>query len=104
MFISRLVHPPPAPRGRTLAVTYTEELVKPLRGLLESQHKARRTVETSVDKTAKNLAEWRSAEAKAKKLSYQCARENERAEEQALEARLARDGGGKEAGKVGGVG
>ncbi|XP_043222080.1 uncharacterized protein LOC122381678 [Amphibalanus amphitrite] len=85
---------------KTLAVTYTEELVKPLRGLLESQHKARRTVETNVDKTAKNLAEWRSAEAKAKKLSYQCARENERAEEQALEARLAHDSARKDAGKV----
>ncbi|KAF0297099.1 Nostrin [Amphibalanus amphitrite] len=85
---------------KTLAVTYTEELVKPLRGLLESQHKARRTVETNVDKTAKNLAEWRSAEAKAKKLSYQCARENERAEEQALEARLAYDSARKDAGKV----
>ena len=74
--------------------------MKPLRGLLESQHKARRNVETNVDKTAKNLAEWRSAEAKAKKLSYQCARENERAEEQALEARLTHDSGKKEAGKV----
>ena len=82
-------------------MSYTEELVKPLRDLLESQHKARNTVENTVDKTAKNLAEWRSAEAKAKKLSYQCARENERAEDQALEARLARHSGRKEAAKVG---
>ncbi|XP_037076232.1 LOW QUALITY PROTEIN: nostrin-like [Pollicipes pollicipes] len=87
---------------KTMAVTYTEELVKPLKGLLDTQHKVRKSVEGMVDKTAKSLAEWRSAEAKAKKLSYQCARESERAEEMALEARLGRGKptGDKETNKV----
>jgi len=75
---------------KTMAVAYTEELVKPLKGLMETQYKVRKSVESMVDKTAKNLAEWRSAEAKAKKMSYQCARENEKAEEQALDVRLGR--------------
>ena len=73
-----------------MAVTFTEELVKPLKGLIDTQHKVRKSVEGMVDKTAKNLAEWRSAEAKAKKMSYQCARENEKAEELALDVRLGR--------------
>ncbi|XP_037089407.1 uncharacterized protein LOC119109761 [Pollicipes pollicipes] len=75
---------------KTMAVTFTEELVKPLKGLIDTQHKVRKSVEGMVDKTAKNLAEWRSAEAKAKKMSYQCARENEKAEELALDVRLGR--------------
>ena len=73
-----------------MAVTFTEELVKPLKGLIDTQYKVRKSVEGMVDKTAKNLAEWRSAEAKAKKMSYQCARENEKAEELALDVRLGR--------------
>ncbi|KAF0302324.1 Nostrin [Amphibalanus amphitrite] len=75
---------------KTMAVTFTEELVKPLKGLIDTQYKVRKSVEGMVDKTAKNLAEWRSAEAKAKKMSYQCARENEKAEELALDVRLGR--------------
>ncbi|KAL1116758.1 hypothetical protein AAG570_005230, partial [Ranatra chinensis] len=63
---------------RTFASCLSEEVVKPLRQLLESQHRIRKSVENAVDKSGKSLAEWRNAENKAKKYSFSCARENEK--------------------------
>ncbi|XP_014243134.1 nostrin isoform X1 [Cimex lectularius] len=63
---------------RSFAASLTENLVKPLRSLTESQHRIRKSVELAVDKSAKNLAEWRAAEAKAKKHSFVSARDNEK--------------------------
>ncbi|KAF6198172.1 hypothetical protein GE061_007919 [Apolygus lucorum] len=63
---------------KSLASSLSEDVVKPLRQLIESQHRIRKSVETAVDKSSKNLTEWRTAETKAKKNSFACARENEK--------------------------
>lgn len=55
-----------------------EEAARPLRTLNENQHRLRKQAETTVDKAAKNLADWRIAEAKSKKHSHACARDNEK--------------------------
>lgn len=60
----------------------SEELVKPLKVAVESQHRVRKAVESGVDKTGRMLAEWRSAQAKAKKHCYMSARENEKMQDQ----------------------
>ena len=59
----------------------SEELVKPLKMLVESQHRIRKTIEAGVDKTGRVLAEWRSAQAKAKKQCYMSARDNEKVQD-----------------------
>ena len=43
-----------------------------------------------VDKTTKNLHEWRGAESKAKKGCYTSCRENEKIQDMMLESRLGR--------------
>ncbi|KAJ9596738.1 hypothetical protein L9F63_012244 [Diploptera punctata] len=58
---------------RAFAAALSEEVVKPLRQLMESQHRIRKSVESAVDKTGKSLSEWRSAEGKSKKQSFMCA-------------------------------
>ncbi|KAK9500523.1 hypothetical protein O3M35_001771 [Rhynocoris fuscipes] len=75
---------------RHFASALSEEVVKPLKQLLESQHRIRKSVETAVDKSGKNLAEWRAAESKAKKNSFTCARENEKLREPNNETRNSR--------------
>lgn len=75
---------------KTLALALIEEIVKPLRILMESQHKARKTVESTVDKAAKVLNDLRLAENKAKKNCYVSAKENERMQEQLLDAKVGR--------------
>lgn len=67
---------------RSLSVALSEELVKPLKVAVESQHRVRKAVESGVDKTGRMLAEWRSAQAKAKKHCYMSARENEKMQDQ----------------------
>ncbi|KAK4023465.1 hypothetical protein OUZ56_008873 [Daphnia magna] len=67
---------------KSLSVALSEELVKPLKVSVESQHRVRKAVESSVDKTGRMLAEWRSAQAKAKKHCYLSARENEKMQDQ----------------------
>ncbi|XP_046669260.1 nostrin isoform X2 [Homalodisca vitripennis] len=74
---------------RVFATVLTEEVVKPLKALVENQHRSRKAVEAAVDKTGKSLAEWRSAECKAKKQSFQSARENERMQDAMLDVRIA---------------
>ncbi|KAK2702830.1 nostrin-like [Artemia franciscana] len=63
---------------KTLALSLSEDLVKPFRHVIETQYRTRKAVEVTVDKTARSLAEWRAAQAKAKKLCYMCARDNEK--------------------------
>jgi len=41
-----------------------DEVAKPLKTSTETQHKIRKSVEVLVEKTTRNLAEWRTAEAK----------------------------------------
>ena len=67
---------------RSLSVALSEELVKPLKVSVESQHRVRKAVESGVDKTGRVLAEWRSAQAKAKKHCYLSARDNEKMQDQ----------------------
>lgn len=79
---------------RAFAAALSEEVVKPLKQLVESQHRIRKSVETAVDKTGKSLAEWRSAECKSKKQSFISARENEKMQDAMLDVRIAGGGGG----------
>lgn len=67
---------------KSLSVALSEELVKPLKISVESQHRVRKAVEAGVDKTGRVLAEWRSAQAKAKKHCYLSARDNEKMQDQ----------------------
>jgi hypothetical protein len=75
---------------RAFATALSEEVVKPLRQLVEAQHRIRKSVEAAVDKTGKSLSEWRSAESKSKKQSFLCARENEKLQDAMLDVRLGR--------------
>nr|CAH7749904.1 unnamed protein product [Callosobruchus chinensis] len=61
-----------------------EEIAKPLKTLTENQHRIRKQSESSVDKAAKLLSDWRAAEAKGKKHSHVCARENEKLQDAAV--------------------
>ncbi|CAH0388627.1 unnamed protein product [Bemisia tabaci] len=73
---------------RAFATALSEEVVKPLKLLVESQHRIRKSVETAVDKTGKSLSEWRAAEIKSKKQSFISARENEKLQDAMLDVRL----------------
>ncbi|XP_070853355.1 myosin-2 heavy chain isoform X2 [Drosophila suzukii] len=72
---------------RQLAVSLTDELVKPLKSVVEGHHKARK-VESNVDKASRLLGEWRASEAKAKKASHTAARENEKLQDAMLDVRI----------------
>ena len=45
-----------------------------------------------MDKTAKSLSEWRQAEAKSKKTSFMCARDNEKLQDAMVEGRQSARG------------
>ncbi|XP_063872604.1 uncharacterized protein LOC135107005 isoform X3 [Scylla paramamosain] len=75
---------------RSVASAIGDDVVRPLRQLIETQHKIRKGVESMVDKTTKNLHDWRAAESKSKKQSYNNCRENEKIQDMMLEARLGR--------------
>jgi len=64
---------------RSVSARLTEDVVKPLRFFADGQVKTRKAAEVAVDKRSRSLAEWRTAEAKAKvreskqkKLSTKC--------------------------------
>uniref|UniRef100_A0A6P7GED8 Uncharacterized protein LOC114336326 n=1 Tax=Diabrotica virgifera virgifera TaxID=50390 RepID=A0A6P7GED8_DIAVI len=69
---------------RLLGVALLEETAKPLKNLTESQHRIRKQSESSVDKASKLLSDWRASEAKGKKHSHSCARENEKLQDAAV--------------------
>ncbi|KAJ8985818.1 hypothetical protein NQ317_012058 [Molorchus minor] len=69
---------------RLMGIALLEETAKPLRTLTESQHRIRKQSEAAVDKAARILADWRATEAKAKKHSHTCARENEKLQDAAV--------------------
>lgn len=75
---------------RQFSNSLADELVKPLKSVLENQHKARKAIENNVDKSARILAEWRAAELKAKKGSHQAARDNEKLQDAMLDVKLQR--------------
>lgn len=72
---------------RQFSNSLADELVKPLKTVLENQHKARKTIEGNVDKSARILAEWRAAELKAKKGSHHASRENEKLQDAMLDVK-----------------
>lgn len=100
---------------RAFSTALNEEVVKPLRQLVDSQHRIRKNVEAVVDKTGKtikiansvpafykiiiiifsfsgkSLSEWRQAESKSKKQSFLCARENEKLQDAMLDVRNNRN-------------
>ncbi|KAF7281452.1 nostrin [Rhynchophorus ferrugineus] len=61
-----------------------EDAAKPLKSLTESQHRSRKQCEAAVEKAARLLADGRAAEAKAKKQSHSCARDNEKLQDAAI--------------------
>ncbi|XP_037938225.1 uncharacterized protein LOC119671592 isoform X2 [Teleopsis dalmanni] len=73
---------------RQLSTSLTDEIVKPLKTIVDTHHKARKSVETNVDKAARVLAEWRVSEAKSKKSSHAAARENEKLQDAMLDVRI----------------
>ncbi|KAK8740521.1 hypothetical protein OTU49_002952 [Cherax quadricarinatus] len=75
---------------KSVASAIADDVVRPLRQLIETQHKIRKGVESMVDKTTKNLHDWRAAESKAKKQCYSNCRDNEKIQDIMLEARLGR--------------
>ncbi|XP_001650930.2 uncharacterized protein LOC5566553 [Aedes aegypti] len=75
---------------RQFSNSLADELVKPLKTVLDNQHKARKTIENNVDKSARILAEWRAAELKAKKGSHHASRENEKLQDAMLDVKLQR--------------
>lgn len=73
---------------RQFSNSLLEELVKPLKTLLEVHHKTRKQVESNVDKQSRVLSEWRISEAKSKKGSHTAARENEKLQDAMLDVRI----------------
>lgn len=69
---------------RLLGVALLEEAAKPLKNVTENQQKLRKHSENTVDKASKLLSDWRTNEAKGKKNSHSCARENEKLQDAAL--------------------
>ncbi|XP_037977941.2 nostrin [Plutella xylostella] len=66
-----------------------EELVKPMKNVIDNQQKLRKKIEGNVDKTTRTLTEWRTVEAKNKKLSHTAARENEKLQDLGLDGSKA---------------
>jgi len=67
-----------------------ENGAKPLKVLNESQNRIRKQSENATDKAAKNLSDWRAAEAKSKKHSHTCARENEKLQDAMIDNRASK--------------
>lgn len=75
---------------RVLGTSLLDDATRPLKTLTENQHKIRKQAEIAVDKSAKGLSEWRTAEAKSKKHSHACARDNEKLQDALLDVRLSK--------------
>ncbi|OWR41994.1 hypothetical protein KGM_202978 [Danaus plexippus plexippus] len=76
---------------RSYSSALTEELVKPMKQVIDNQLKLRKKIEGNVDKTTRALADWRTAEAKSKRQSHAAARENEKLQDASLDiSRLSR--------------
>ncbi|XP_050360415.1 nostrin isoform X1 [Nymphalis io] len=76
---------------RNYSSALTEELVKPMKHVIDSQLKLRKKIEGNVDKTTRTLSDWRSAEAKSKRQSHAAARENEKLQDASLDvSRISR--------------
>ncbi|XP_023944473.1 nostrin [Bicyclus anynana] len=76
---------------RNYSNALSEELVKPMKHVIDSQLKLRKKIEGNVDKTTRTLADWRASEAKSKRQSHAAARENEKLQDASLDiSRMSR--------------
>ncbi|XP_047524323.1 nostrin isoform X1 [Pieris napi] len=76
---------------RNYSSALAEELVKPMKNVIDNQLKLRKKIEGNVDKTTRSLSDWRSAEVKSKRQSHAAARENEKLQDSSLEiSRISR--------------
>ncbi|CAM1326667.1 NOSTRIN (predicted) [Pycnogonum litorale] len=75
---------------KNLSIGLEDELVKMLKSVIEAQHKIRKKVEARVDKSTRVLNDRRTDEVKSKKTCYSCAKENERVQEQMLDAKIGK--------------
>uniref|UniRef100_A0A7G3AV94 Putative e3 ubiquitin-protein ligase bre1 isoform x1 n=1 Tax=Lutzomyia longipalpis TaxID=7200 RepID=A0A7G3AV94_LUTLO len=75
---------------RQFSSSMAEEIVKPLKVIMENQYKARKAVEGTVDKSARILSDWRSSEAKAKSKCASAAKKNEKLQDTGLDVRIQR--------------
>ncbi|KAK7073301.1 hypothetical protein SK128_027063 [Halocaridina rubra] len=75
---------------KSISSSISDDVVRPLRQLIDTQHKIRKGVESMVDKTTKNLHDWRAMEGKSKKQCYNYCRENEKIQDIMLESRIGR--------------
>jgi len=75
---------------KSLGSALLEEIAKPLKTFLESQYKARKAVESLVEKRNKQFTDWKVTQTKAKAKSYLACRENEKVQDQMLDCKLGR--------------
>ncbi|CAK1588321.1 unnamed protein product [Parnassius mnemosyne] len=76
---------------RNYSSALAEELVKPMKNIIDNQLKLRKKIEGNVDKTTRALTDWRTAEAKSKRQSHAAARENEKLQDAVLDiSRMSR--------------
>ncbi|XP_050683119.1 nostrin isoform X3 [Leptidea sinapis] len=76
---------------RNYSSALSDDLVKPMKLVIDNQLKMRKKIEANVDKTTRSLTEWRSAEAKSKRQSHAAARENEKLQDASLDiSRISR--------------
>ncbi|XP_050683118.1 nostrin isoform X2 [Leptidea sinapis] len=75
---------------RNYSSALSDDLVKPMKLVIDNQLKMRKKIEANVDKTTRSLTEWRSAEAKSKRQSHAAARENEKLQDASLDISAAR--------------
>jgi len=71
---------------KSVANGIVDEIIKPIKSLVEAQCKAKKQIESGVDKKAKALADRRNEEAKSKKASFVATKENEKIVDQLKEA------------------
>ncbi|XP_021368496.1 nostrin-like isoform X2 [Mizuhopecten yessoensis] len=75
---------------KNLSTALQEEISKPIKHLMDSQHKARKPIEVAVDKSLKTLTDRRAEEYKAKRGTYAVAKDREKGEETLSEARAGK--------------
>jgi len=71
---------------RSVANGIVDEIIKPIKSLVEAQCKAKKQIESGVDKKAKALSDRRTDEVKAKKTSFTATKDNEKMVDQLKEA------------------
>ena len=73
---------------RIFSHSLEQEILKPMEEFCKGHHKSRKSVEEKVDKSANDLSNCRLDECKAKKLSHNASRENEKLQDAMLDVRI----------------